>query len=77
MRPLATFQRFDPAENRWTGLSRLPEPVSAYMLYPNFRGMMFDDQSRTLRFEVAASKPSAVATMRLNSVGRRGRLFFG
>jgi hypothetical protein len=28
-RPLATFQRFDPAANSWTGLERLPEPVSA------------------------------------------------
>lgn len=28
-RPLATFQRFDPAANSWTGLQRLPEPVSA------------------------------------------------
>src|SRR5918995_2557151 len=28
-RPLATFQRFDPAANTWTGLERLPEPVSA------------------------------------------------
>lgn len=28
-RPLATFQRFDPAANRWNGLPRLPEPLAA------------------------------------------------
>jgi N-acetylneuraminic acid mutarotase len=28
-RPLATFQRFDPATNSWTGLDRLPAPVAA------------------------------------------------
>jgi N-acetylneuraminic acid mutarotase len=28
-RPLATFQRFDPAANSWTGLERLPAPVAA------------------------------------------------
>ena len=28
-RPLATFQRFDPATDSWTGLERLPEPMSA------------------------------------------------
>src|SRR5438445_7971229 len=29
-----------------------PPPVQAFMLYPNYRGMLFDDQSSTMRFDV-------------------------
>jgi|GEM_PF-1050969 len=36
----------------------LPEPVNVYMLYPNFRGMLFDDQSQTMKFDVTVTHPS-------------------
>ncbi|HET7340911.1 MAG TPA: Ig-like domain-containing protein [Methylomirabilota bacterium] len=36
-----------------------PYPVSAFMLYPNFRGMLFDDQSPTLKFDVTVTPPVA------------------
>jgi len=40
---------------------QLPEPVTVFMLYPNFRGMMFDDQPATLRFDVAVVPPGGDA----------------
>jgi hypothetical protein len=36
---------------------QLPAPVEAFLLYPNFRGMLFDDQSRTMRVDVAVTPP--------------------
>ena len=34
-----------------------PQAVEAFMLYPNFRGMLFDDQSPTLKFDVTVTPP--------------------
>ena len=31
--------------------------VEAFMLYPNFRGMLFDDQSQTMKFDVTVTPP--------------------
>jgi hypothetical protein len=31
--------------------------VEVYMLYPNFRGMLFDDQPQTMRFDVTVTPP--------------------
>jgi hypothetical protein len=30
----------------------LPLPLDAFLLYPNYRGILFDDQSQTLRFDI-------------------------
>ena len=35
-----------------------PNPVSVYMLYPNFRGMLFDDGPSTLKFDVTVTPPA-------------------
>jgi hypothetical protein len=32
--------------------------VEVFMLYPNFRGMLFDDQSQTMKFDVTVTPPS-------------------
>src|SRR5262245_6823351 len=32
--------------------------VEVFMLYPNFRGMLFDDQSQTMRFDVTVTPPN-------------------
>ena len=32
-------------------------PVDAYLLYPNYRGMLFDDQSPVVRFDVRVTPP--------------------
>ncbi len=32
-------------------------PVDAFMLYPNYRGMLFDDQPQTMRFDVRVTPP--------------------
>lgn len=42
-------------------VQQLPNPVQAFMLYPNYRGMMFDDQSSTLQFEVQVNDPNLAA----------------
>jgi hypothetical protein len=31
--------------------------IEVFMLYPNFRGMLFDDQSQTMRFDVTVTPP--------------------
>jgi hypothetical protein len=31
--------------------------VEAFMLYPNFRGMLFDDQPQTMKFDVTVTPP--------------------
>ncbi len=31
--------------------------VEAFMLYPNFRGMLFDDQSQTMKFDLTVTPP--------------------
>jgi hypothetical protein len=36
---------------------QLPAPVEAFLLYPNFRGMLFEDQSSTIRVDVAVAPP--------------------
>jgi hypothetical protein len=33
------------------------EPVEVFMLYPNFRGMLFDDQPQTMKFDVTVTPP--------------------
>ncbi|HEU5322340.1 MAG TPA: hypothetical protein VFX28_16160, partial [Methylomirabilota bacterium] len=44
---------FDDVELR----QELPPAVDVFMKYPNFRGMLFDDQSQTLRFDVTVTPP--------------------
>src|SRR5437899_2643439 len=50
----------------WTGtawfddvvmVQQLPQPVDVFMLYPNYRGMLFDDQPQTMRFDVTVTPP--------------------
>ncbi len=36
-------------------------PLSVFMLYPNYRGLLFDDQSQTARFRVAVEAPEGTA----------------
>jgi len=36
-------------------------PVSIFMLYPNYRGMIFSDQSQTAKFDVTVAPPLAAA----------------
>ncbi|MGH7393772.1 MAG: hypothetical protein ACREM3_30595, partial [Candidatus Rokuibacteriota bacterium] len=36
---------------------QLPEPVTAFLLYPNFRGMMFDDQPAVLKLDIEVAPP--------------------
>ena len=36
---------------------QVPAPVDAFLLYPNFRGMLFDDQPPTIRIEIAVNAP--------------------
>lgn len=36
---------------------QLPKPVEAYILYPNFRGMLFEDKPQTMRFDVTVNPP--------------------
>src|SRR5438034_48108 len=38
-------------------LQQLPQPVAVFMLYPNYRGMLFDDQPQTMRFDVTVTPP--------------------
>ncbi len=35
-----------------------PLPLDVFLLYPNYRGMLFDDQSQTLKFEVRCNLAS-------------------
>ncbi len=34
-----------------------PLPISVFLAYPNFRGMLFDDLPQTMKFEVAVNPP--------------------
>ena len=34
-----------------------PKAVEVFMLYPNFRGMLFDDQPQTMKFDVTVTPP--------------------
>jgi len=43
---------FDDAE-----VHREELPLSVFMLYPNYRGILFDDQSQVARFEVSVDPP--------------------
>jgi hypothetical protein len=65
----------DPSGTAWFDDVRLeqelPQPLDVFMLYPNFRGMLFDDQEQVLRFEAAVTPPvndfrryQVVATLR-------------
>jgi hypothetical protein len=45
---------FDDVELR----QELTPAVDVYMLYPNYRGMLFDDQSQTARFNVNITPPA-------------------
>ena len=51
----------DPSGTAWFDDVRveqqLPHPLDVFMLYPNFRGMLFDDQHQELRFEVNVTPP--------------------
>ncbi len=50
-----------PAGTAWFDDVKIEEqlaaPVEVFMLYPNYRGMLFDDQSPTLRFDVTIRPP--------------------
>src|SRR6266850_5604482 len=35
----------------------LPPAVDVFLLYPNFRGLLFDDQSQTIRLDVTVTPP--------------------
>ena len=37
---------------------QLPQLVDAFMLYPNYRGILFDDQPQTMRFDVTVTPPN-------------------
>jgi hypothetical protein len=54
---------FDDVEVR-----REQQTLSVFMLYPNYRGILFDDQSQTARFELAVDPPvgRAVADFQLS-----------
>jgi hypothetical protein len=41
---------------------QLAQPVDVFMLYPNFRGMLFDDGPATMRFNVAVTPPGGDLT---------------
>ncbi len=45
---------FDDAELR----EELPLPVNVFVKYPNFRGMLFDDWSQTLKVDLMCTSPS-------------------
>ena len=51
----------DPAGTAWFDDVKLqqlrPPPVDVFMLYPNYRGMLFDDQSQTMTFDVRVTPP--------------------
>src|SRR5207245_4766313 len=38
-------------------VQQLPQPVDVFMLYPNYRGMLFDDQPQTMKFDVTVTPP--------------------
>lgn len=39
----------------------LPKPIDVFMLYPNYRGYLFDDYSQTTRFDVTVTPPTGTA----------------
>ncbi len=41
---------------------QLPHPLDVFMLYPNFRGMLFDDQPQAMTFDVGVTPPSGIAS---------------
>src|SRR5436309_5208056 len=36
----------------------LPAPVDVFLLYPNYRGLLFDDQSQTVQLDVTVTPPT-------------------
>lgn len=48
---------FDDIELR----EELPLPIDVFMLYPNYRGMLFDDQSQIMKFDITINPPSGTA----------------
>ncbi len=54
----------DPDGTAWfddVELRREHLPLSVFMLYPNYRGLLFDDQSQTARFQIAVDPPEGTA----------------
>ena len=43
-------------------------PVEAFLLYPNFRGLLFDDRPQTIRVALAVARPAAGDTIRLSLI---------
>lgn len=39
----------------------LAQPLDVFLLYPNYRGFLFDDQSQILRFDVTVNPPSGTS----------------
>ena len=37
---------------------QLPPPINSFMLYPNYRGMLFDDGPLTMRFDLSVTPPA-------------------
>jgi hypothetical protein len=36
---------------------QLPDPLNVYLLYPNYRGMLFDDKPQTMKFDLTVTPP--------------------
>jgi hypothetical protein len=54
----------DPDGTVWIDdvlLTRTQFPVQSFLLYPNYRGLLFDDQSQIARFNVAVDPPAGTA----------------
>src|SRR2546430_6808764 len=45
----------------------LPAPVDGFLLYPNYRGLLFDDQPQTIQLDVTVTPPGDRKSTRLNS----------
>lgn len=43
----------------------LPPPLALFLLYPNYRGLLFDDQSQLLKLDVQVANPENHATVNL------------
>lgn len=54
----------DPDGTAWfddVELRRQNLPLTVFMLYPNYRGMLFDDQSQAARFQITVEPPEGSA----------------
>jgi hypothetical protein len=49
---------------------KLADPLQVFMLHPNYRGMLFDDQPQAMRFEVTLNPPAGTQPGSLTVTGR-------